>query len=105
MRTLVCTACGRYTSRYADRCPFCKQRNLVMLDSYNADSLRRHPMLGPPSSSGSGILSSLLMVAILATGMTAFLYIWIHPSTETKNETESKLISTAVKPPDAKSLK
>jgi hypothetical protein len=72
-----------------------------MLDSYNADSLRRNPMLGPPSSSGSGTLSSLLVVALLAAGMTAFLYIWIHPSADNKKEAESKLISTAVKPAES----
>lgn len=99
MRTLVCTACGRLTSRYCDRCPFCKQRNLVMLEGHNANALQAHKIIGQHNSSGSDPLSSLVLVAALAGGSAAFLFIWLHPgSPESKPPADAKLISSAAKP-------
>jgi hypothetical protein len=97
MRTFVCTACGRYTSRYADRCPFCRQRNLVLLDSYNASALQENRVGRSIESGGSGPLSSIVLVAALAGGMAAVLCIWIHPNADSAKQPDAKLISSTAK--------
>ena len=99
MRTLVCTACGRFTSRYYDRCPFCKQRNLVMLDSYNASALSPDRLMRGNGAAEYSGWQSFLLVAALAGGLAAFMYIWIHPADPDKTKpAEGKLISAAPKP-------
>lgn len=89
MRTLVCTACGRFTSQYCDRCPFCKQRNLVMLDSYNASTLHSSSLMNYQRQ-GSNPLTSLLLVAGLAGGSAAVLYLFMHTDSDAYKQASSQ---------------
>ncbi len=79
MRVLICSSCGLATSKEFASCPVCRRKDLQVRDSFNTSATPYDLIYGRKTAAGASSAVSYMTVAILATGLTAILYLCVYP--------------------------